>query len=91
MKKTEYEYANPPKNKALAGVGNPKKLVVWRSSMLNFAKRSAEKTGMINPINGSQSGTFTSVHPISATTTAPGANPKLIMSASESSCLPISE
>ncbi|MDR1415827.1 MAG: hypothetical protein LBJ57_00240, partial [Prevotellaceae bacterium] len=32
------------KNSALAGVGNPQKEVACRSSMLNFAKRKAEKT-----------------------------------------------
>jgi len=37
---------------AFAGVGNPKKEFVWRSSILNFASLKAENNGIKNAING---------------------------------------
>ena len=33
---------NDPQNKALAGVGIPMKLLLWRGSILNLPKRKAE-------------------------------------------------
>ena len=41
-----------PQNKALAGVGNPIKELLWRGSMLNLPKRSAEKAAMMNAVYG---------------------------------------
>ena len=35
-----------PQNRALAGVGSPMKLLVWRVSRLNFARRRAENAAM---------------------------------------------
>ena len=35
---------NDPQNKALAGVGIPMKLLLWRGSILNLPKRKAENT-----------------------------------------------
>jgi len=34
------------KNRALAGVATPIKFTSWRRSILNFARRRAEQTGM---------------------------------------------
>src|SRR5690606_13191635 len=39
-------------NNALAGVGKPIKLSVWRVSILNLAKRIQDPKVMIKPING---------------------------------------
>ena len=37
-----------PQKRAFAGVGNPIKPIVWRSSRLNLANLKAEKAAMIN-------------------------------------------
>ena len=39
---------NDPQNKALAGVGIPMKLLLWRGSILNLPKRKAENTEIRN-------------------------------------------
>ena len=46
-KKLSNERISPPQNIALAGVGSPINDEVWRSSILNFAKRKPENTGII--------------------------------------------
>ena len=43
-----------PQKSALAGVGRPIKEVVWRSSRLNLASRSAEKATKTNAKKGSR-------------------------------------
>lgn len=37
---------------ALAGVGNPMKIVVWRSSILNLASLNAENTATRKAVHG---------------------------------------
>ena len=39
---------SPIQNNALAGVGRPMKVRVWRESQLNFAKRKAENAAITN-------------------------------------------
>lgn len=39
-----------PQKSALAGVGSPMKLVVWRLSRLNLARRNALKAVMMNAV-----------------------------------------
>ena len=41
---------NDPQNKALAGVGIPMKLLLWRGSILNLPKRKAENTEIRNAV-----------------------------------------
>ena len=41
-----------PQNRAFAGVGMPMNDVVWRSSRLNFARRSAENAAIMNAMKG---------------------------------------
>ena len=41
---------NDPQNKALAGVGIPMKLLLWRGSILNLPKRKAENTEIRNHV-----------------------------------------
>src|SRR6478735_8570162 len=81
-----------------AGVGMPINEVVWRVSMLNLARRNAEKMVIRKPKNGKMVGSrpkkllswakdFSSKWNIST----PGTTPNETISARESSCLPISE
>ena len=77
-------------NIAFAGVGIPIKEDVCRESILNFANRKAEKTGIRNAMYGKNefSGVITLNHEKRMT---PGATPKLTTSDKESSCFPTSE
>ena len=43
---------NDAQKRALAGTGTPIKELVWRVSLLNFAKRSAENTEIRNAAYG---------------------------------------
>ena len=50
-----HSHSPPPvtsadQKRAFAGVGKPIKVVVWRVSILNLAKRHAEKTAMRNAV-----------------------------------------
>lgn len=58
-------------NIALAGVGSPIKDSVWRGSLLNFARRKAEKTGISSPAYPN------SVKESGAITNIPGSKRKL--------------
>ena len=96
----EYENAtiNADQKMACAGTGSPKKEVVWRVSILNFANRSAEKTGMTNAESSSSLQIHDSFHDklykslsIKLNSIIPGATPKLIASANESSSFPMGE
>ncbi len=89
IRKLENEKPIPAQNKALAGVGMPINELVCRSSILNLARRKAEKTGTKNPANENQKGNALSV--ITEKINTPGATPKLITSANESSSFPIGE
>ena len=78
-------------NKAFAGVGNPIKEFDCLVSILNFANRMAEKTGIVKAIQTKQALFNVKVACIKMNIIAPGATPNVTMSANESSCLPISE
>ncbi len=76
----------PQINKACAGVGTPMKESLWRVSILNFANRMAEKTASNKPIHDhSPSPEVLNIFFIAMA----GSTPKVTMSASESSSLPI--
>ena len=74
---------------ALAGVGNPIKESVWRSSILKFANRKQEPNVIINPKNGTK---LVSVIPELdfniKNMMVPGTTPLVTMSAKESNCKP---
>ena len=76
-------------NSALAGVGSPMNESVCRVSILNFASLSAENMVRKNAVYGST--LLGEIVLISWNITMPGRTPKLTMSASESSSLPIGE
>ena len=83
---------------ACAGTGRPKKEVVWRVSILNFAKRSAEKMGITNADSSRSLHIHDSFHDklysswsIKLKSIIPGATPKLTISARESSSFPMGE
>ena len=83
---------------ACAGTGRPKKDFVWRVSILNFANRSAEKTGIANAESRSNLYIQNSFHDklynrlsIKLNSIIPGATPKLTTSANESSSFPMGE
>ena len=87
----------PIQKRALAGTGNPMNEVAWRVSMLNLANRNAEKTGMSSALNA-HSDWYSLSMPWNTLSWAmkyiainPGASPKLMRSASESSSLPSGE
>ena len=85
-----------PQKRALAGVGNPMKEVVCRSSRLNFASLSAEKAAMMNAVNGRYLAIGSiavgySIWLISVKIIIAGAAPKVMSSASESSSFPMGE
>ena len=48
--KFPYPTTNDAQKSAFAGVGRPMNVVVWRLSMLNFAKRSAENAAIKNGV-----------------------------------------
>ena len=88
-------------NKAFAGTGNPTKLTVCRVSILNFAKRNAEKRAMIKgaKANNSQAKPLSKL-PVNlfpkrdcnfTCNNIAGATPKLTKSDKESNCFPKSE
>lgn len=88
--------ANELQKRALAGVGIPMNELVCRSSKLNLASLSAEKTDIRNAqygisfdIPNINSGIFTSLN--REKTIAEGASPNVILSANESSSFPIGE
>ena len=72
-------------NSALAGEGNPIKLVVCLSSLLNFARRRAAKMGTASPIQ-QKIGSW-----INLTNIIPGTTPNETISASESRSLPMGD
>ncbi len=79
----------------LAGVGNPINESDCLESVLNFARRIAEKIVIKNPNKGKiifkcelPKGSVSSIMKYIIT---PGTTPKLTISASESSCFPISD
>ena len=83
---------------AWAGTGRPMNEVVWRVSMLNFANRSAENIGMAKADSSSNLHVHDSFHErlynklsIKLNSIIPGATPKLTISDSESSSLPMGE
>ena len=73
---------------AIAGVGKPIKPAVWRTSMLNFARRSAANIAKNKPDIAHRSAVVWRI--ISNINTA-GKAPKVTMSANESNCLPMGE
>ena len=89
MNNSENENANPAQKIAFAGVGNPIKEDVCRSSKLKIAKRNAEKMGIRNAAKHTYS--FMPLADKSENTIAPGATPKLTTSANESNSFPNGE
>lgn len=82
-------------NKVHAGVGRPINESVWRGSLLNFANRNIENTGIRNArkLSGTDSVKIFIVKMellfIKAKTIMPGNTPKVTASARESRSLPI--
>lgn len=82
----------PTMNSVDEGVGRPKKPVVWRVSMLNFAKRRAEKSVSMNA-GAARLRVACDPHACcnSWKSTMPGTNPKETISAKESNWTPKGE
>ena len=86
---------NDPRNKALAGTGNPINEVVCRVSRLNLASLTAESTGIIKAINEKILSNEPAVGVFGLATISwyiiiPGKTPNETTSARESSSFPIS-
>lgn len=80
---------NEVRNIAFAGVGNPINESVCLVSTLNLAKRNADKTAIMRAMYASQ--LMSEEESIQRYMTNAGNTPKLTMSASESSSLPIDD
>jgi len=84
-----FTIAIPDIKSAFAGVGKPLKESLWVSSILKMANRNAENAAIAKARKGSHSDVVEL--PMSLYMTTAGNTPKLTMSASESSSLPIGE